>query len=249
MAAVAARVTRGVPMDLLVNLDVDNLERAIAFYRTGRPSLMGRTTALFAVLMAAPVQHPHAEIAPIAKNESSITVYGGDRFAGSVRDSTTNSTIDLENGSSFALALDIGLDQNTQLELFYSQQKTTLRSGGVSPQADNLGITLHNYQLGGTNFMEGVGRGPYVMGGVGATTVKPDRSGLNSETFFSGNLGIGWMVPLGAHVGLRFEARGYGILLNNNSAIFCGGTTGCTVAIKGNALFQGEALAGISARF
>jgi hypothetical protein len=87
-------------MDLLVNLDVDNLERAIAFYSTGRPSLMGSTTALFAV-----------------------------------------------------------------------------------------------------------------------------------------------------HVGLRFEARGYGILLNNNSAIFCGGTTGCTVAIKGNALFLGEALAGISARF
>ena len=62
-------------------------------------------------------------------------------------------------------------------------------------------------------------------------------------------LGVGWMVPLGRNVGLRFEARGYGILLSNNSSIFCGDNAGCTAAIKGNAIFEGEVLAGISARF
>jgi hypothetical protein len=205
--------------------------------------------ALLVVLLAAPVQYAHAQSASTVKNESSITVYGGDRFGGSVTDSTTNSTINLENGSSFALAVDIGLDSNTQFELFYSQQKTALTSGVFSPRTNNIGLTLHNYHIGGTNFIEEVGRGLYVMGGIGATTAKPDRSGLNSETFFSGNLGIGWMVPLGAHVGLRFEGRGYGILLNNRSAVFCGGTTGCTVAIKGTGLFQGEVLAGLSMRF
>jgi hypothetical protein len=205
--------------------------------------------ALLVVLLAAPVQYAHTQSASTVKNESSITVYGGDRFGGSVTDSTTNSTNNLENGSSFALAVDIGLDSNTQFELFYSQQKTALTSGVFSPRTNNIGLTLHNYHIGGTNFIEEVGRGLYVMGGIGATTAKPDRSGLNSETFFSGNLGIGWMVPLGAHVGLRFEGRGYGILLNNRSAVFCGGTTGCTVAIKGTGLFQGEVLAGLSMRF
>ena len=118
-----------------------------------------------------------------------------------------------------------------------------------SPRSNNIGLTLHNYQIGGTNFIDEMGRGLYVMGGLGATTAKPDRGGLNSETFFSGNLGIGWMVPVGAHVGLRFEGRGYGILLNNHSAVFCGGTVGCTVAIKGTGLFEGEVLAGLSMRF
>jgi hypothetical protein len=206
-------------------------------------------TPLLIVLMAASEEHAHAQGASTAKNDSSITVYGGDRFAGSVRDSTTNSTINLENGASFALALDVGLDQNTQVELFYSQQNTALTSGAFSSKTNNSGLTLYNYQLGGTNFIEEAGRGPYVMGGVGGTTVKPDRSGLNSETFFSGNLGIGWMVPLGARIGLRFEARGYGILLKNNSTIFCGGAAGCTIVIKGNALFQGEVLAGLAFRF
>jgi hypothetical protein len=209
----------------------------------------GRSAAVIVVLVTAPLLSARADTTSSANNESSITVYGGDRFGGSVTDSTTNSTIDLQNGSSFAAALDIGLDRNTQFELFYSQQNTALSSGAFSPQASSAGLTLYNYQIGGTAFFEQVGRGPYVMGGIGGTTAKPKQAGLSSETFFSGNLGVGWMVPLGAHVGLRFEARGYGILLSNNTELFCGGRSGCTVAIKGNGLLYGEVLAGLSVRF
>jgi Outer membrane protein beta-barrel domain len=205
--------------------------------------------ALLLVLVGAPVQHARAQSGATAKNESSVTLYGGGRFGGSVTDSTSNSSIDLKNGASFGVAVDIGLDRARQLELFYSQQDTALTSGAFSLRADDTGLTLHNYHLGGTAFIEEVGHGPYVMGGIGATTATPKDSGLNSATFFSGNLGLGWMLPLGAHVGLRFEARGYGILLNNNTALFCGGAAGCRIAIKGSGLFYGEALAGLSARF
>jgi hypothetical protein len=207
-----------------------------------------RRTALLALCMAALVQPLRAQSGAGANNESSITLYGGDRFGGSVTDSATNSSVNLENGSSFAAAVDIGLDRNTQIELFYSQQNTALSSGAFSPQTNNIGLTLYNYQIGGTVFFEQVGRGLYLMGDIGGTTAKPNQAGLNSQTFFSGNLGIGWMVPLGAHVGLRFEARGYGVLLNNNSSLFCGGASGCNVSIRGNGLFYGEVLAGISFR-
>jgi hypothetical protein len=210
---------------------------------------LSRATALIVALVGAPAPYAHAQSEPTAKSESGVTVYGGYRFGGSVTDSTTNSTIDLDNGSSVALAVDFGLDWKTQIELFLSRQNTALTSGLFSSQANNMGLTLYNYQIGGTNFIEEVGRGLYVMGAIGGTTAKPDRSGLNSETFFSGNLGIGWMVPLGPHAGLRFEARGYGILINNNGAIFCGGTHGCTVAITGTALFEGEVLVGVTAKF
>jgi len=188
-----------------------------------------------------------AQTAAKPAKESSVTVYGGYRFGGTLTEATTDATIDLKNDSSFALAVDIGLDRQTQLQLFYSHQNTALTSGAFSPQVNNFGLTLHNYHIGGTYFIEEVGKGLYVVGGIGATTAKPDLAGLNSETFFSGNLGIGWMVPLGRHVGLRFEARGYGILINNNSAMFCSG--GCVVSIKGDALYQGEALVGLSIRF
>jgi len=211
---------------------------------------MGRAIALIIFLMVAPAPFVHAQDSSRSKPENSITVYGGERFGGSLTDSTGNSSVDLQSGSSFAMAVDIGLDRGTQLEFFYSRQNTSVTSNAFSPQANNVGLELNNYHLGGTAFIEGeVGRGLYVMGGLGATTAKSKASGRNSETFFSGNLGVGWMVPLGRHVGLRFEARGYGILISNNSAVFCGGTTGCTAAIKGSALFEGEVLAGLSARF
>ena len=208
--------------------------------RSARRFLARCLAAMLAGLIIAPLHNARAQAAA-AKNDSSVSLYGGDRFGGSATDSTSNSSIRLQNGSSFAVAVDIGLDANRQVELFYSHQTTALTSGAS--------LILHNYQLGGTVFIEELARGPYVVGGIGGTTAKPDRNGLSSETFFSGNLGVGWMVPLGAHIGLRFEARGYGILLKSNSALFCGGTAGCTVAIKGSGLFEGEVLAGLSFRF
>ncbi len=210
---------------------------------------IGRVMALGIFLMAAPAHFARAQETPTAKYESSVTVYGGERFGGSLTDTTSNSNISLQSGSSFAVAVDIGLDRATQLEFFYSRQNTELSSGAFSSQATNLRLSLNNYHLGGTAFIDGeVGRGLYVMGGLGATTAKPSGGG-NADTFFSGNLGIGWMIPLASHVGLRFEARGYGIFLNNNSSIFCGGTAGCTVAVKASVLVEGEVLAGLSARF
>lgn len=207
------------------------------------------TMMLFCGLAALAPQDASAQAAPAQKKESSVTVYGGYRFGGSLTETTTNSTIDLKDGGTVALAVDIGLDRQTQIQLFYSRQNTALTSGAFSSQGGNIGLTLNNFHFGGTYFIEEVGRGLYVVGGLGATSAKPDQSGLNSETFFSGNLGVGWMVPLGKHVGLRFEARGYGVMINGDSSLFCGNVVGCTVSIKGDALYMGEALVGLSIRF
>jgi hypothetical protein len=211
-----------------------------------------RSVAIALSLIAAlivPTRYAQGQDSPGPRYENGITVYGGYRFGGSVTDAANDSTIDLGNGSSFAVAGDIGLDPHRQIEIFYSQQRTSLSYRASSPQASNTGLTFHNYQIGGTNFIEETGRGLYVMGGLGGTTATPDQAGLNSETFFSGNLGIGWMVPLGLHVGIKLEARGYAIVLNHNGSLFCGGHSGCTVAVTGTALFEGEVLAGIAARF
>lgn len=191
----------------------------------------------------------HAQTAAGPTKESSVTLYGGYRFGGKLTEVTTRSTVNLASGGSYALAVDIGLDRQSQLQLFYSHQDSALTSSAFSPKANNVGLTLHNYHLGGTYFIDEVGKGLYVVGGIGGTTAQPDRNDLNAETFFSGNLGIGWMIPLGRYVGIRFEARGYGILVHNSSALFCGSNTGCVFGIKGEGVYTGEALVGLSVRF
>jgi hypothetical protein len=204
---------------------------------------------LLILFVGLPVKCASAQSTPSANNESSVTLYGGYRFGGSVTDSTTNSSIDLRNGSSIGLSVDIGLDRSRQIEVFYSQQDTALTSDALSSQSGNAQLTLRNYHIGGTAFIDEIGSGLYVMGGIGGTTATPKGSGSNAETFFSGNLGVGWMVPLAKHVGFRFEARGYGIVLNGNGSLFCGGAAGCTVAVRGRGLFYGEVLGGVAVRF
>jgi len=191
----------------------------------------------------------HAQTAPPEKKESSVTLYGGYRSGGSLTDANTGSSVNVRNDSSYALAVDIGLDRQTQVQLFYSHQQSALSSGTFAPTVNDFGLAIDYYHAGGTYFFEEVGAGGYVMAGFGATHMSPDRGDLNSETFLSGHIGMGFMLPLGKHVGLRFEARGYGTLVNNESSLFCSDNAGCVVAIKGDAMYQGEALAGLSIRF
>ena len=143
-------------------------------------SFIGRTAAVLTLLMAAPVQFTRAEDipaqeSPAGKSENSITVYGGEHFGGSLTDSATNSAIDLQSGSSVAVAVDIGLDRATQLELFFSRQNTALSSSAFSSQ--NTGLALDSYHIGGTAFIEEMGRGVYVMGGLAPRLPNPTRAG------------------------------------------------------------------------
>ncbi|HEX6570618.1 MAG TPA: hypothetical protein VF055_01255, partial [Steroidobacteraceae bacterium] len=166
---------------------------------------------------------------------------------GEFTDVATNKDWELTDGGSFALAADFGISPQTQWELFISHRSSALKASGFSPVVDNIGLDVTYFHLGGTYFVEQVGRGFYVVGGLGLTHFDPRESGLNSETRPSLNLGVGFMLPLGKHVGVKLEARGFATLINSSSAMFCSG--GCVVQIKGDTLGQGELLAGIAARF
>ncbi|MBC8007611.1 MAG: outer membrane beta-barrel protein, partial [Prolixibacteraceae bacterium] len=198
-----------------------------------------------AMAMTCPV---HAQTAA-PQTESSVTVYGGYRGGGSLTDANTGATVNLRDDGSYAITVDIGLDRQTQVQLFYSHQQTALTSDDLfSPTVNNFELDIDYYHVGGTYFFEQVGAGGYVVGGIGATHARPDRGDLDSETLLSGNIGVGYMLPLGKRVGLRFEARGYATLINNDSSLFCGSNVGCVAAVKGDAMYQGEALAGLSIR-
>lgn len=181
--------------------------------------------------------------------ESSITAYGGYVFGGSVTDTTTSQTLNVQDAPSYALAVDFALDPRSQVQLFFNHQQTHIQATSFVAGSPQIGLGLSYLQIGGTYFIDGVGHGVYIVGGVGVTYMSPSVSGLSSETRLSLNVGAGYMIPLGKHLGIRFEARGYATLLNNDGGIFCGGNKGCVITINGQALYQGEGLIGLSVRF
>jgi hypothetical protein len=206
-------------------------------------------TCLAAALGAHAQDAPQATATKRPAKESSVTLYAGYGFGGSLEDETTGDSWDLKDGASFAVALDIGLDAQTQLQFFVARQNSALKASGFTPTVNNIDLDITYVHVGGTYFLSRVGSGPYVVGGLGATYFKPEGDDLNSETKFSLNVGGGYMFPLGKHVGLRLEARGFVTLVNNDGGMFCGSNAGCVVQIKGDTVVQGDVMAGLSIRF
>lgn len=215
---------------------------------------MKTPSSLAAVLLAAAtaaaptLAHSQSTATSSPRNENDLTLYAGYRFGGELTDINTGNSWELTEGTSYALAADFGLSRNTQWELFVSHRSGALKASGLfSPVVNNIGLDVTYYHIGGTYFAEQVGRGFYLVGGLGATQLSPDQAGLNSETRFSFNIGGGYMISATKHVAVKLEARGFVTLLNSSGGMFCSG--GCVVQIKGTTMTQGEILAGITARF
>ena len=202
--------------------------------------MVSRILAALLVLMAAP--------ALAQDKNSAFTVYGGFRDGGSFTDVDSDEKLSLDSSAAGSLALDFGLDASRQWQIFLSHQSTEMKLKGTSAAAgESLDLSVTYLHFGGTNYFSGpVGKGAYVVGGLGATVFEPD-SGFDTELRASLNLGIGYQVPLGETIALRFEGRGYATLVNSSGGLFCSG--GCVISIEGDVFTQGELMLGLSARF
>lgn len=175
----------------------------------------------------------------------SITLNAGYAGTNGIDNVTTSSGAEVDSAPTFGIALGWPLDASRELELLYKQQSTTLAPGGGAAAFD---LTIRHVHLGGSLFVDGpVGRGLYAVGGVGVTQFSPSTSGYGSEVKPSGNLGFGYLLPLGERIALRAEVRGYLTLVNSSGGFLCSG--GCVAVLKSDAVTQYEATVGLSARF
>lgn len=182
-----------------------------------------------------------------AQAQHALTVYAGYRGGGGFEQARSPyQSLDLRGSAAGSASLDWDIDAGRQVQLFTSYQSTEIAAPGNG--GGPLKLTVSYLHLGGTNFFEGtIGRGPYVVGGLGVTWMAPSERGLSDEFRPSMNLGLGYQFPLADSVALRVELRGYATLVNSETNLFCSG--GCVVQIKGQLLTQAEVLTGLSFGF
>ena len=190
--------------------------------------------------------------------DNAFTVYAAYRDGGSFTDITTDSRLPIEASGAWAVSFDFGADHRagTQLQIYVSRQKSDVDARNATqpmppsaPLPAKFPLTITYAHIGGVAFLDKkiVGQGPYLAGGIGATLFEPDLEGLANELRPSVSLALGYMLPLGERLALRFEARGYATLISSDSALFCSG--GCVISIKGETVTQGEVQLGLSFRF
>jgi hypothetical protein len=189
--------------------------------------------------------------------DNAFTLYAGYRDGGRFTDVATGSTLPIEASGVGAVSLDIALNPQagTQIQIYVSRQQSqvdarlaTQPTPQAAPIPAKFPMAVTYAHVGGTIFPGlRIGHGAYLVGGVGATLFQPDLQGTANELRPSISLGIGYQLPLGERVALRFEARGYATLVNSSSALFCSG--GCVLSIKGDTVTQGELLLGLAFRY
>lgn len=194
--------------------------------------------------VGAAAQAPEAE-----PQQFEFTPFVGYRVGGSFRLNDTDQRLALADHDAFAVAFDVRADQDRQYELFYSRESTTLRGAGFAP----VGTVIEYLQIGGTVALDELDAvKPYFGGGIGVARLSPDLGIGHEDTRFSLSLSLGLRAPVGSHLALRLEARGFLTPINTDTAVFCRSDQGdalCRVRVRGSSFFQGDFLAGLAFTF
>jgi opacity protein-like surface antigen len=212
--------------------------------------------ALSAVLLSAAAAHAvegdhdedRSQAPPTTRFE--ITPFAGYRFGGGFDVDGFDQKADLDDHGSFALALNLRRDEESQYELFYSRQETKLEPDSpIGP----LGLNVEYLHLGGTLTADDeMLLKPYIVGTLGITRLTPEPGTASDNTRFSFSLGAGLRVPVSEHFSVRLEARGFLTFVNTRGAFFCSSSSAggfCAIRGSGSTFTQYELLAGAAFTF
>ena len=182
-----------------------------------------------------------------------VTPFVGYRMGGQFDTEDSNVDIRLIDSASAGFLVNGYVSEETEWEFLYSNQQTTARvTDALSTAEEVVDFDTHTVQLGGTYLFEGESVIPYLALTLGGTHVRTRAIDEQSDTFLSGSIGLGLRFLPSSRVGIRLEARAYGILVNSSSDLFCRtGPEGnvCAIQLEGNLVSQVETFAGIAIRF
>ncbi|MBT8422251.1 MAG: hypothetical protein KJP03_03945, partial [Gammaproteobacteria bacterium] len=149
----------------------------------------------------------------------SLTPHVGLRLGGTIDGEASDTEYELDDSSSYGLTLSIPWEADTDLEFWYSRQRTDvdLTDLGAGSAVD---LDLDFYHLGGTLLLEPRGDVvPFVVFTAGATRISSPNAGIDSDTFPSFALGGGWQFFPKKRLGLRLEGRVLGTYIYDDSNV------------------------------
>ena len=138
--------------------------------------------------------------------------------------------------------------------MLYAHQDTELETQPSFVGGPTLDIGVTYFQFGGTYIFEdnSESTAPFIALTAGLTRFEPGLDDVDAENYFSWSLGGGVQLRADRRVGVRLEARVFGSLIDDDSALFCVSSperNACALFVEGESLYQVEARVGVVARF
>lgn len=182
-----------------------------------------------------------------------ITPFAGYRVGGTFEDEFSEAELDLDDAGGYGLVLNMRESANTEWELGYSHQSTSVDTADLTNEGGKLDLDIDYLQFGGTYIGPSDVARPFLVATVGLARFDPDVSALDSETYFAFSIGGGVKLWPANRFGLRLEGRFYGTVLDSQSKIFCTSGTaegsGCLISTEADVLWQWEMMLGAIMRF
>ena len=168
---------------------------------------------------------------------------------------------ELHEGNAAGLVVDIRTSAGNQLsggsgqwELLYAHQSTELETEPSFAGGPTLDLDVSHFQFGGVYLFEDDSETlvPFIAMTAGVARFEPRLDEADAEDFFSWSLGGGVHLRADQRIGVRLEARVYGTLIDDDSALFCvvsPTVNSCAIRVEGDQLYQFEARVGLVGRF
>lgn len=170
----------------------------------------------------------------------------GYRIGGDFSNGATGQNYKIKDNPSYGVYFDIDpRDSGLKLEMLYSHQQTSVDLEGFVPPRDER-LNVHNFQVGGLQELYSGKFRPYVAGYVGATWF--DMPDFGDDVRFSFTIALGTNYYLTKNLGLRFDVRGFGTVVEDSGGFICA-DGGCALTYSGDLLWQGEATASVFLTF
>ncbi len=162
---------------------------------------------------------------------------------------------ELQESHAEGLILDVVTSAgNGHWELLYARQSTELQTQPSFLGGSTLDLDVSHFQFGGAYLFADDSHTlmPFIALTAGVARFEPKLDEADAENYFSWSLGGGVHLRANRRVGVRLEARMFGSMIDDDSALFCVvSPTGnsCAVFVEGDQLYQLEVRVGIVGRF
>jgi hypothetical protein len=196
-----------------------------------------RTSALALLLALAPT-------AALAQTtfHMEVAVSAGYRTGGSLTESTSGATYDIESSSSFGAVADVQLvSPGLFVEVAWTRQESSVPAENAFGKGLNE-VSLDSFLVGGQwDMAPRSAVRPFLAALVGATRIEAPGS---STTQFTATLSGGVKLMATDSFGVRLEARAIGIFSGGSASGLCG-PAGCTIGMTGWGTLQADFSGGV----